>query len=82
VLRWAGEPDARRFDLGLGARQPPLDCLLRDQERARDLCCRQAAERAQRERHLRLQRQGRMAAGEHQLEALGLGPETLIKLVH
>jgi hypothetical protein len=43
---------------------------LRNDERARDLLRRQAADEAQRQRDLRVGREGRVAAREDQLEAL------------
>jgi hypothetical protein len=49
-----------------------LHRLLGDQERPRDLLCRQRSGRPQRERNLRLEAQRRMAAGEDQLEPLVL----------
>jgi hypothetical protein len=58
--------DARVGDLALGAHDPLAHGGLRDQEGARDLAGRHAAERAQRERHARGHLQRRMAAGEDQ----------------
>ena len=59
-----------RLDLALGADEPLRHRRLGDQEGARDLLGVEAAERAQRQRHLRLGRQRRVAAGEDQLEPL------------
>ena len=70
MRRRDAERDPGRPDLGLRPRQPALHRLARDEERPRDLGGRQAAERAQRQRHLRLERQRRMAAGEDQLQPL------------
>ena len=50
----------------LGADDALRDRRLGDEERARDLVGRQAAEQAQRERDARLGRQHRMAGGEHE----------------
>ena len=63
--RDAGEPD-----LLLRPHQPLRDRRLRHQQRAGDLGDGQAADEPQRERHLRLGRQRRMTAGEHEPEAL------------
>ena len=52
----------------LGADDPLRDGRLGDEERARDLVGRQAAEQAQRERHARLGREHRMARGEHEAQ--------------
>jgi hypothetical protein len=70
---WAGrhaERDARHFDLRLGPGQPALHRLGRHQERPRDLLGGQAAHRAQSQRDLGLDGQGRVAAHEDELEAL------------
>jgi hypothetical protein len=64
------EGDPRLADLDLGPRQAALHRLRRDEERVGDLLGRQAAERAQRQRDLRLGRQRGMAAREDELQAL------------
>ena len=69
LLPGHGERDPGAADLRLGPRQPPLHRLGRDEERRRDLLGREPAERAQRQRHLRLARQRGMAAREQQLQA-------------
>ena len=58
--------DARVADLPLGAHEPLRHRLLVDEERAGDLRGGEAGERAQRQRDPGLDRQGRVAAGEHQ----------------
>ena len=55
-------------DLLLGPGDPGRHGRLGHQERLRDLRRGQAAHQPQRQRHLRLPGQGRMAAGEHQAE--------------
>ena len=60
--------DARRADLALGPHQPLLHRRLAGQEGPRDLGGGEAAERAQRERHARLGRERRVAAGEEQAQ--------------
>ena len=77
------ERDGGRLDLRLGPREPALHRLLGDQEGARDLLGGEPAERAQRQRHLRLDGQRRMAAGEDQLQAL-VGDRAVVEveLVH
>ena len=72
------ERNRGRLDLRLGTREPPLHRLFRDDEGACDLLGRQPAERAQRERDLRLERKRGMAAGEDQLEALVLNHRLVI----
>ena len=62
--------DAGVGDLALGAHEPLGHRRLGDEERARDLRHRQPAERAQRERHARLGGERRVAAGEHQPQAV------------
>jgi hypothetical protein len=68
----AGHPDrdARRADLALGAHEPLGDRRLGHEQAACDLGHREAAHQAQRQRHLRVERQRRVTAGEHQREAL------------
>ncbi len=73
--------DPGRLDLRFGPREPALHGLLGDQERPGDLGGLQAAERSQRQRHLPVQRQRRVAAGEDQLEPLVLD-DRLVVLVH
>ncbi len=75
------ERDPGRLDLGLGAGQAPLHGLLGDQERPGDIGGLQAAEGPQRERHLSLQRQRRVAAGEDQLEPFVLD-RGVVQFVH
>ena len=62
--------DVRVRDLALRARQPLPHRRLRDEERARDLAGGQAAERAERQRDARRERERRMAAGEDQAQAV------------
>ena len=77
------ERDRGRLDLRLGSREPALHRLLGDQERPRDLLGREAAEGAQRQRHLRVDSQRRMAAGEDQLQTLvGDRGVVEVELVH
>jgi hypothetical protein len=76
-----GERNPGRLDLCLRTRQAPLHRLLGDQERARDLLCRQPTERPQCERNLRLERQRGMTAGEDQLEPLVLD-HGVVEFVH
>ena len=64
------ERDARDRDLPLRAHQPLRHRRLLDEERLGDLGRREAAERAQRQGHLRVERERRVAAGEDQLEPL------------
>ncbi len=70
MRRWHTERDARRADLLLGAHEALRHRLLRHEERTRDLLRAQTAERAQRQRDLRVELQRGMAAGEDELEAL------------
>jgi len=81
VRRGNRERDPGRLDLGLGAGQAALHGLLGDQERPGDLGGLQPAQRPQRERHLPLQRQRRVAAGEDQLESFVLD-HGVVELVH
>ena len=64
------ERDPREPDLALGPHQPLGHRGLLDQEGLRDLGRREPAERPQRERDLRVERERRMAAREDELEAL------------
>ena len=64
------ERDAGILDLALCARKPPLHRLLGDEERAGDLLGAKPAERAQRQRDLRLEPERGVAAGEDQLQPL------------
>ena len=64
------ERDPGGPDLALRAHEPLRHRRLGDEEGARDLVGRQAAERPQRERDLRVERERRVAAGEEQLEPL------------
>ena len=66
----AGHPvgDAGVADLALGAHQPLRHRRLGHQERVGDLLGGQPAEQPERERHLRLDGQRRVAAGEHEPE--------------
>ncbi len=70
MLGWDAEGDPGRLDLALGAHETLGHRRLGDQERTGDLLRRETAERAQRQRHLRLERQRRVTAGEDQLQAL------------
>jgi hypothetical protein len=70
MRRRHAERDAGRLDLALGPHEPLRHRRLRNEEGARDLRRGQAAERAQRERHLGIRGQRRVAAGEDELEAL------------
>ena len=62
------EGDARLGEGPLGPDDALGDGRLGDEERARDLLGRQAAEQAQRERDARLGREHRMAGGEHEAQ--------------
>jgi hypothetical protein len=64
------ERDPRRLDLALGAHQPLRHRRLLDQEGAGDLDGGQPAERPQGESDLRLGGEGRVTAGEDELEPL------------
>ena len=75
------ERDSGGLDLGLRAGQATLHGLFRDQERPGDLGRLEAAERTQGERHLPLDRQRGMAAGEDQLKAFVLD-HGVVELVH
>ena len=70
VVRRHPERDPGGLDLVLGAHEPARHRRLADQEGARDLGGAEAAERAQRERDLRLRTEGGMTAGEDELEPL------------
>ena len=70
IVRRHAERDAGGLDLVLRPHQPLGHGRLGHEERARDLGRRQAAERAQGERHLCFHCEGRMAAREHELESL------------
>jgi hypothetical protein len=67
-LVFVGHPvgDARHADLVFCPHQPLGHRRRRDEEGTRDLLRRQPAERPKRQRHLRLHRQRRVAAGEDQ----------------
>ncbi len=75
------ERDPRVADLALGAHQALGHRRLGYQERPRDLLGAEAAERAQRQRDLRLGRERRVAAGEDQLEAFVAKARRLLHLV-
>jgi hypothetical protein len=64
-----GERDARRPQLALRADEPLGERRLGHEEPARDLRGAEAGDGAQRERHLRVEPERRMAAGEQQLQA-------------
>src|SRR5581483_7315108 len=64
------ERDARVADLPLCANEPLCHRRLWHEERARDLVCLEAAERAQRERDLRLEAERGVTAREHEAQAL------------
>ena len=70
VRRRHSERDARRGDLVLGPDQALGHRRLRHEERAGDLGGAEPAQGAQRQSHLGVERQRRMAAGEHELEPL------------
>src|SRR5262249_39951962 len=70
VVRRYGKRDPGVADLVLRAGQALAHRLERDEEGTRDLLGREAAERAQRESDLRVERQRRVAAREDQLEPL------------
>jgi hypothetical protein len=74
------ERDPGGLDLPLRADEPLRHRRLGDEEGAGDLVRRQPAERPQRERDLSLEREGWMAAGEDQLEAL-VGDRLLVHVV-
>ena len=74
------ERDPGRPDLGLRPRQPALHRLARDEEGVGDLDGVEASEGRQRERHLGLERERRMAAGEDELQAL-VGDRRLVHVV-
>jgi len=79
VLRRHAQRDAGVADLPLRAHEPLRERRLGDEERARDLRRRQAADEAQRQRDLGLGCERRVAAGEHQLEPL-VGDRRLLVL--
>ena len=62
--------DTRRANLALGPNQPLRHRGSRHQEGARDFLGRKPAQRPQRQRDLRLERECRMAAGENQTKTL------------
>jgi hypothetical protein len=64
------EGDARVADLPLRANEPLRHRRLGDEECSRDLLGREAADRPQRERHLRLGRKRGMTAGEDEAQAV------------
>ena len=68
VLRWHPVGDVGDLDLAFGADQTLGHGRLGDEEGPRHLIGAQPAEQPQRERHLRLKGQSRMAAGEDQPE--------------
>ena len=70
VRRRLAERDAGQPHLLLRAHEPLGHGRLRQQQGARDLGHRQAADEPQRQRHLRLRRERRVAAGEHESEPL------------
>src|SRR5262249_4427337 len=74
--RWQRERRLAGLDLLLGAADPLAERRLRDEERARDLAGRQAADGAQRERDLGGRRQRRVAAEERQREGVVAGRRT------
>src|SRR5215207_2402329 len=74
--------DVGGLDLGLGTGDALGHCRLRHEERACDLVDREAAEQAQRESHAGLGCEGRVAAREHQPEAVVLDrPGRLVRCV-
>ncbi len=70
VSRRDSKRDTRNLDLALGADEPLCHGRLGDEEGARDLLRLETAERSQRERHLGIERERRVAAREDQLEPL------------
>jgi hypothetical protein len=70
VIRGYAEWDPRRFDLAFGPDQPLRHGALWYQEGAGDLVGAEPAESAQGERHLRLDRERRVTAGEDELQTL------------
>src|SRR5581483_8421738 len=70
VLGWHAERDAGVADLPLRPYEPLRERRLREDEGARDLRRREAADEAQGQGDLRLRGERRMTAGEDQLEAL------------
>ncbi|MDP4503400.1 hypothetical protein Q9G87_15615 [Nonomuraea sp. G32] len=70
VARWNPRRDPRCFDLALGPHQPLRHRALRYEEGAGDLVGGEPAEGPQGERHLLLDRERRMTAGEDELQAL------------
>jgi len=64
--------NARVPDLALRPYQSLGECLLGHEKRARNLRSAQAAEQAQRQGDLRIEGEGRMAAGEDEPEAVVL----------
>ena len=68
MVRWHGEGYPCVADLVFRARQPFAHRLGRDEERERDLLGRQAAEGAEGQRHLCLERERGVAAGEDQFQ--------------
>ena len=77
VLRRHAQRDAGVADLPLRAHEPLRERRLRNEEAARDLRRREAADEAQRQRDLRVGGERRMAAREDQLEAF-VGDEGLL----
>ena len=74
------ERDPGRPDLGLRPRQPALHRLARHEEGVGDLRGVEASESRQGQRHLRLERERGMAAGEDELQAL-VGDGGVVHLV-
>ena len=79
VLRWHAQRDACVTDLPLGPDEPLSEGRLGQEEGARDLGCRQAADETQRQRHLCLRGEGGVAAGKDQLEPF-VGNDCLLVL--
>ena len=73
--------DASRADLVLGPNDPLGHRRFRDEERVGDLGRRQAAEQSQGQRHLRLPREGGVAAGEDQAQSFVLHGSLLVRAV-
>jgi hypothetical protein len=80
VRRGHAERDPGCLDLPLCADEALRHRLVRDEEGARDLLGGEAAQSPQGERDLGVERQGRMAAGEDELEPL-VGDRRLVHLV-
>ena len=81
VVRGHPVGDAGVADLPLGPHDPLGERGLRDEERPGDLWRREAAEGAQRQRHPRVERERRVAAGEDEPQAI-VGEAALASQAH